>query len=375
VNWRRLQSVIRKETLQVLRDPRTLTSIILLPVMQLILYGYLDSDVKHQRTIVLDNSHTYESRQLIKAFVNTQYFDICCIAGNTHDVEAAIDGNHASVGIEIPPDYAGAIRSGRPVAVAVAVDASDATSARVSIAVAEGVGASIAQQLTINAIRRQGAAVPPPTPDVRTRAWYNPDLRAQIFLVPGVLALILQFTMTMLSITTVVKERELGTLEQLVASPLQPSELLLGKIVPIVGLGYLNVTLILAVAWIWFDVPVQGSLLELYLVILAFFFSTVGLGVLVSTVANNFQQAIQMGQLFLMPSMLLSGFIFPRETLPPVLQWISLALPLTYFLVVVRGIIIKGVGLGYLWPQIVALMVLGLVVFSIAVMRFQKRIA
>jgi ABC-2 type transport system permease protein len=375
MNGRRLFSVIRKELLQVLRDPRTLTSIILLPIIQLVIYGYLDSDIKHQRTIVLDNSHTYESRNLVQAFVNTQYFDVCCIARTTHDVEAALDGDRAAVGIEIPPDYAGRLNAGDPVAVAVVVDATDATAARTSLAVATGVGQSIAAQLLIQQVQREGESVPPVTPDVRARAWYNPDLRSEVFLVPGVLALILQFAMTMLSITTIVKERELGTLEQLVASPVQPSELLLGKIVPIVGLGYLNVTMVLAVAYFWFAVPVRGSVVELYLVILAFFFSTVGMGTLVSTIANNFQQAIQMGQFFLMPSMLLSGFIFPRETLPTVLQWVSDVLPLTYFLVIVRGILIKGVGFEYLWPQILALTALGLIVFGIAVARFQKRIA
>jgi ABC-2 type transport system permease protein len=374
MNLRRLATVIRKETIQVLRDPRTLMSILLLPVIQLVLYGYLSSELKHQPTIVLDRSNTQESRDLVQAFVNTQYFDVCCTAHTTRDVESALDGNRANVGIEIPPDYAGAVRSNQPVAVAVVVDASDATAARVSISVAEGVGASAAREVAITALKRQGATIPPATPEVRARAWYNPDLRSEVFIVPGVLALILQFAMTMLSISAVVRERELGTLEQLVASPIQPSELMLGKIVPIVGLGYINVTVILLVAWFWFDVPVRGSVLLLYLLILAFFFSTVGLGMLVSTIATNFQQAIQMAQFFLMPSMLLSGFIFPRETLPRVLQWVGDLMPLTYFLVVVRGIIIKGVGLHYLWPQIVALIVLGLIVFSVAVLRFRKNL-
>jgi ABC-2 type transport system permease protein len=374
MNLRRLWSIIRKETVQVLRDRRTLMSIIILPIIQLAIYGYLDSNMKHQRTIVLDNSNTQESRNLVQAFVNTQYFDICCTAHGVRDVEAAIDANRAKVGIEIPPDYAAAVRTGTPASVAVVVDASDATAARVSLSVAQGVGASIAQQTLIRQIRRSGQQVPVPSPDIRARAWYNPDLRSEVFIVPGVLALILQFAMTMLAISIIVRERELGTLEQLVASPVQPAELMLGKIIPIVGLGYLNVTMVLAVSWLWFGVPVRGSLLELYVLILAFFFSTVGLGTLVSTVANNFQQAIQMGQFFLMPSMLLSGFIFPRETLPTVLQWVSDVLPLTYFLVIVRGIIIKGVGFHDLWPQILALVTLGVVVFSIAVARFQKRI-
>jgi ABC-2 type transport system permease protein len=374
MNLRRLWAIVRKETVQILRDRRALSAIIVLPILQLAIYGYLDSDIKHQRTIVLDNSNTQESHNLLQAFVNSQYFDICCVAHTVHDVEAALDANRAKVGIEIPPDYAGNVRSGQTASVAVVVDASDATSARVSLSVAQGVGASVAQQTLVQAIERTGQAVPVATPDVRARAWYNPDLRSEVFIVPGVLALILQFAMTFLAISIIVRERELGTLEQLVASPVQPSELMLGKIIPLVGLGYVNVTMVLLVSWLWFGVPVRGSLLELYVLILAFFFSTLGLGTLVSTVATNFQQAIQMGQFFLMPSMLLSGFIFPRETLPTVLQWVSDVLPLTYFLVIVRGIIIKGVGFHDLWPQILALVLLGLIVFSVAVARFQKRI-
>jgi ABC-2 type transport system permease protein len=374
MNLRRLWAIVRKETVQILRDRRALTAIIILPIIQLAIYGYLDSDIKHQRTIVLDNSNTQESHNLLQAFVNSQYFDICCVAHTVQDVEAALDANRAKVGIEIPPDYAGNVRSGQTAAVAVVVDASDATSARVSLSVAQGVGASVAQQTLVQAIERTGQTVPTTTPDIRARAWYNPDLRSEVFIVPGVLALILQFAMTFLAISIIVRERELGTLEQLVASPVQPSELMLGKIIPLVGLGYVNVTMVLLVSWLWFGVPVRGSMLELYVLILAFFFSTLGLGTLVSTVATNFQQAIQMGQFFLMPSMLLSGFIFPRETLPAVLQWVSDVLPLTYFLVIVRGIIIKGVGFHDLWPQILALVVLGLVVFSVAVARFQKRI-
>jgi ABC-2 type transport system permease protein len=219
-----------------------------------------------------------------------------------------------------------------------------------------------------------GLPVPKIGVDVRTRAWYNPALRQEVFIVPGVLALVMQFTMTFLSMSTIVRERELGTLEQLVVSPIQPWELMLGKMIPLITIGYVNVTAILLLSVFWFGVPIAGSLGLLYLTVFIFFFTTLGMGTLVSTIAKTYIQAVQLIQFFLMPSMLLSGFIFPVAAMPPVLQWLSYLVPLTYFLTIVRGIIIKGVGIEYLWPQIVLLLLLGLAVFTTAVLRFRKRI-
>jgi ABC-2 type transport system permease protein len=330
--------------------------------------------VKYQPTIVFDQSKTPASRALIQAFVNTHYYTVRWAAQDMHEVEDAIDRGRAMVGIVIPPDYEARLRGGKDAQVMVVVDATDATAARVSLSVASGVGASIARQVAVEALEMHGGRVAQATPDIRTRAWYNPDLRSEVFIVPGVLAVVLQFSMTFLSIIAVVRERELGTLEQLVVTPVRPAELILGKIIPIVGIGYIISTLILGVAWLAFDVPVRGSIFALYLVTLAFFFSVVGVGVLISTVSATFQQAMQMAQFFLLPGILLSGFIFPRETLPPFLQWVGAAMPLTYFLTLVRGVIVKGVGIDILWPQVVGLVVLGVTVFTIAVVRFQKKI-
>jgi len=374
VKWRRLRSIIYKETMQFLRDRRSLVSILVMPLIQLLLYGFLSSDVKYQPTIVFDQSKTPASRALIQAFVNTHYYTVRLAAQDMHDVEDAIDRGRAMVGIVIPPDYEARIRGGKDAQVMVVVDATDATAARVSLSVASGVGASIAKKVAIEALEMHGGHVAQSTPDIRTRAWYNPDLRSEVFIVPGVLAVVLQFSMTFLSIIAVVRERELGTLEQLVVTPVRPAELMLGKIIPIIGIGYIICTLILGVAWLAFDVPVRGSVFALYLVTLGFFFSVVGVGVLISTVSSTFQQAMQMAQFFLLPGILLSGFIFPRETLPPFLQWVGAAMPLTYFLTLVRGVIVKGVGIDVLWPQVVGLVVLGVTVFTIAVVRFQKKI-
>ncbi len=374
MNWQRLRAIIYKETVQFLRDRRSLISILVVPLLQLVLYGFLSSDVKYQSTIVWDQSDSTESRELIQAFVNTEYYSVKLAAHNMRDVENAIDSGRAMVGIVIPPDYSSKLRSGQDAQVMVAVDATDATAARTSLAVASGVGASIAQRVAVAALELHGGHVSEGTPDVRTRAWYNPDLRSEVFIVPGVLAVVLQFSMTFLSILAIVRERELGTLEQLVVTPVRSSELMLGKIIPIIGIGYVICTMILVVAWLFFGVPVVGSVFTLYVVTLGFFFSTIGIGMLISTVSTSFQQAMQLAQLFLLPGILLSGFIFPRESLPVFLQWVGALMPLTYFLTVVRAVIVKGVGIEFVWPQILALAVLGIVVFTFAVFRFQKKI-
>jgi ABC-2 type transport system permease protein len=374
MSWQRLWSIMRKEITQILRDRRTLGTIISLPIIQLVLYGYLSNEVLHQPTIVWDQSHTTESRELIRTFENTRYFSIRLAARNMTDIEQRLNGGQAKIGLVIPPDYATRVRSGRPTSVMVVVDASDATSAQVVLSVAAGIGIRLSTDLNFEMIRRRGQR-PPDTPvEVRTRAWYNPDLKSRVFIVPGVLAVILQFTTTFLSVTVIVREREMGTLEQLVVTPIQPIELMLGKIIPLMGLGYINMTFILLLAWVWFGVAVQGSLLLLYAMTLAFFFSSLGIGTLISTVSRNLQQALQLSQLTLLPSILISGFLFPRESLPVALQWVGQALPLTYYIIVVRGILIKGVGFEFLWRQIVPLVVLALLVFGLAIRRFQKKI-
>lgn len=376
MNLRRLFSIMRKEISQILRDRRSLINIVMLPIIQLVLYGYLSNDVEFQPMVVWDQSHTAESRELIRAFANTRYFEIfdrvSDMAGITYD----LDDGRCKAGLVIPPDYAERLRGGRTSQVLLVVDASDATSARTLLSTALGVGNSISQRVAFITQARHGPALAQQAPavDVRTRAWYNPDLKSEVFLVPGVLAVIMQFTTTFLSISVIVKERELGTFEQLVVTPIKRTELMLGKILPLIGIGFINMTFILGLGWIMFGVAVKGSLVLLYLATLAFFFSSLGLGTLISTVSRTFQQAMQMSQLVLLPSILISGFLFPRETLPIALQWLGQALPLTYFIIVVRGIIIKGVGLTFLWQQIALLFGLGIVVFSLAVTRFSKKL-
>lgn len=374
MNWKRMWTIAVKEYTQFFRDRRTVAATMLMPLIQVMLYGYLSSDVRYQPTVVWDLSRSAESRQLLAAFTNSQYFLIKYSAKNMQDVVRRIEGGDALAGIVVPPDYATLLHQKKAPQVMVAVDASDATAARTSLSVAQALGSSVTGGLVVKELRMHGTPIPKIGVDVRTRAWYNPALRQEVFIVPGVLALVMQFTMTFLSMSTIVRERELGTLEQLVVSPIQPWELMLGKMIPLMTIGFINVTVILLLAVFWFGVPVAGSIVLLYFTVFIFFFTTLGLGTLVSTIAKTYIQATQLIQFFLIPSMLLSGFIFPVAAMPPALRTISYLVPLTYFLTIVRGIIIKGVGVEYLWPQIGLLALLGVTVFTTAVLRFQKRI-
>jgi len=373
MSLRRLRSIVRKEFIQLIRDRRTLVTIITLPIMQLMLYGYLSNDVTHISTAVFDESRTPESRTLLNTFANTTYVDLRYYTTSFAGVQRLIDGGQAKIGIWVPPDYASRLRSGRTAQVEVIVDASEPTSARAVLALSGGVGQVLSTQLLVQQTQRLTGGQPNALPvDVRARAWYNPTLENVNFIVPGVIAIILMFVTTFQAVTVIVRERELGTMEQLVVTPITGAELMLGKVIPLVVLAYAQITLTLFLASAWFHMPIKGNLLLLYALSLTFFFST--LGALISTVSKTFQQAAQMAQLVLLPSILISGFIFPRESLPRGLQVIGGVLPLTYFVIILRGILIKGVGFPYLWRQILPMVAIGVAVFAVAISRFQKRI-
>ncbi len=371
---RRLSAIIIKEFIQLVRDRRTLALALLMPVIQLLLFGYaITTDVQHLPTIVLDQSRSQESRTLVQRFENSRYFTVRRHAANLRAVEEAVDRGTARVGIIIPADFAQALQTGRPARVQVIVDASDPIVARSALAAAEGVGQVASLEIIGRRLGRGPGSIEPPL-EVRTRAWYNPDLRNVDFMVPGLLAVVLQMVTMMLTAVAIVRERELGTLELLVATPIRKSELMLGKILPYVTLGYVDITLALLIAAFWFKVPIRGSLALLYGLALVFYMTTLGQGVLISTVSRTQRQAMQASFFAFLPAVLLSGFMFPREGMPLVIQWIGYGIPLTYFLIIVRGIILKGIGLGMLLSQVVPLAVLGAAFFAISVVRFQKRL-
>jgi ABC-2 type transport system permease protein len=372
---RRLGAIILKEFVQLARDPRTLAMALLMPVIQLLLFGYaITTQVEHLPTIVFDQSQTQESRRLLERFVHSRFFDIRARASSAQQIERAIDRGAMRVGIVIPPDYAEALQAGRTALVQVIVDASDPLVASNALSTARAIGQSASLEIIARRLGRAGLTGPGRPLDVRTRAWYNPDMRSVNFMVPGLLAMILSMLTLMLTAIAIVRERELGTLEQLVATPIRKVELMLGKILPYAVLGYVDITLALLIGAYWFKVPIRGSLVLLYALTLVFYLATLGQGILVSTVSRTQRQAMQGAFFIFLPTVLLSGFMFPREGMPVVIQWIGYALPLTYFLVIVRGIILKGVGVAELIGQIVPLAILGLAFFTTSVIRFQKRL-
>jgi ABC-2 type transport system permease protein len=371
---RRLAAIIVKEFIQLARDRRTLAMALLMPVIQLLLFGYaITTDVENLPTMVLDQSRSRESREIIQGFINSRYYDVRAYARSLDEVQAAIDRGDVRVALVLPSDLARRLQAGHQAQVQVLVDASDPIIARSALTTAEAIGQRVSLQIV--ARRLPGAVQTLDLPlDVRTRAWYNPDLRSVNFMVPGLLAVVLQMLTMMLTALAIVRERELGTLELLVATPIKKSELMLGKILPYVALGYGDITLALLIAAFWFKVPVRGSLILLYLIALVFYLASLGQGIMISTISRTQRQAMQASFFAFLPTILLSGFMFPREGMPVVIQWIGYALPLTHFLIIVRGIILKGVGLAMLYHAVIPLALLGVFFFVVSVVRFQKRL-
>src|SRR6266478_3447562 len=370
----RLHGIIAKEFLQLWRDRLALTLMLFVPVAMLFIFGWaINTDVKHVPTAVFDQSGGVEARTLLEAFINSQYFDIVQQARSHRELTRLIDGGAAKVGIVIPPDF-GRQLTRQNVSVQVIVDASDPQVATSAMNAAAAIGAQrsleiLTQTVEGTVLRRGGAPV-----DVRVRAWYNPDLVSAIFIVPGLIgALLMQTTVSVMAIT-VVREREKGTLEALIVSPIRRWELLLGKIVPNLLVAFGQMTMALAVAHYVFDVPIRGSLPLLYALSLVFLMGTLGVGILLSTASRTVPQAMQLAFLTFLPSIYLSGLLFPIEGMPAGAQYLSAIIPLTYFLKIVRGIVLKGVGLEYLWPSFLPLVAFGGAIFGLAVLKFRKQL-
>jgi ABC-2 type transport system permease protein len=354
----RVWSVVGKEFIQIGRDPRTLAIVLAMPLMQLILFGYaINTTVDHIATVVLDQARDAQSRAFVSSFFNTGYFDPAGQVGSLADVRRAIDAGSARVGIVLPPDFSHDLLAGRMPQAQVLVDGSDPNTAQTALLVAS----TLAQRgVSAQAI------------DLRPVVLYNPGMQSINFMIPGLLGLILQFQTLLLTAFAVVRERERGTLEQLVVTPLKPWELMLGKILPFVVVAFANVLLASAIGRFWFGVEFAGSFVWLLALAGLFVLSSLGLGLLISTVSQTQAQAMQLALFVMLPSIILSGFVFPRESMPHPIRELGLLIPLTYFLRILRGIILKGVGVAVLWPEVLALAAFGLVVFGLSANRFRK---
>jgi ABC-2 type transport system permease protein len=372
--WERILTVLRKEFRSVLRDPRMRMVIFGLPVVQTLIFGYAVSlDVRHVRLGVLDRDQTPASRALVARFTGSSYFDAVAYTQDEAVARRLIDASDAAAILQINSGYEACLRGGRTAAVQLIVDGSDSNTARFVVNYASVIAATYNNQLVLDrALRQAGRIVPIGSVDLQSRAWFNADLESRNFYVPGIIANLVMLVSLMLTSMAIVKEKEAGTIEQIMVTPIRPVEFILGKCAPFAVIGFLNVGLVALVGLFWFSIPLRGSFALLLFGTAFFLLSTLGIGLFISTVSQTQQQAMMTTFFFFFPAMLFSGFIFPIANMPRVIQWLSFADPLRYYLVIIRGIFLKGIGLQLLWPQFAALLVVGVIVMTFAVKRFHK---
>jgi ABC-2 type transport system permease protein len=372
----RLLSIIRKEFIHILRDPRTLAISFVMPLVMLILLGVAaTTDVRNVPLAVWDQDRSPESRALVDAYRAADYFRVAYDVGSDAEIRDLVTRGEARAGMTIPPGFGQAVSTGHPVAIAFVIDGSDPTVAQTALAAATQLGQaqSVALMTERLAARGQaGALVLPIT--VQAQVWYNPDLKSAFYMVPALIGIIMLFLCVVLTSTAIVRERERGTIEQLIVTPIRPWELLVGKLTPYVLLAFLDTIEILVLGVLLFHVPIAGSVPLLLACAGLFLVIPLGVGLLISTVANTQQEAMLLSLFFLLPNIFLSGFFFPIAAMPQWLQAITYLFPLRYFLSIVRGIILKGAGAGELVGEIVAIAIYGLIVMTIATRRFHKRL-
>ncbi len=369
----RMLTVARKELYHIVRDRRTLAVMFLIPIVQLFLLGYAaTTDIEHLLTAVVDADRTPQSRELVEAYKASRYFDVVFYVDNEQDLARMVDRGTVWAGLVIPAGYGAAVVAGETGSVAFVVDGSDPTIANAVLASAQSIGQA---QSTRIVERRMGISPEDMMAvEVRSRVWYNPEMKSANFMIPGLIGMILFMLTTMLTALAIVREREHGTIEQLMVTPIRPIELVVGKLIPYIAVAFFDVLEVLAIGVFWFGVPIHGSLALLLALSAVFLMTSLGIGIFISSVTNTQQEAMLSVWLILLPSIFLAGFFFPVEAMPAALQWISYAVPLRYMIVIMRGIIVKGVGLEVLAGQVEALLIFGVVIMAFAATRFRKRL-
>jgi ABC-2 type transport system permease protein len=373
VTLQRLKPIVWKEFVQMGRDRPTIGMMLGIPVLQLLVFGYaIHMDVRHLPMAVYDGSRTQESRALVQQLEATDNFVASRRARSYGEAIAMIDRGDARAAVVIPEDFARRLKRGRPATAQMLVDASDPLTSQNAIAAAQLVGQR--QNIAVLVSRTGGSMDQPPPVDVRVRPLYNPALKSAIYIVPGIIGMILSITMLIITSMAIVRERELGTLEQLIVTPVTRGEIMLGKILPYALVGYAQLTVVVVLGRVVFGMPIVGSLLLVYATTFLFIVANLGLGLFISTLVTSQSQAMQASYFFVLPNVLLSGFMFPREGMPTLARDIGLAFPLTYYLQVLRGILLKGNGLWDVLPQTGMLLALALLFFGFSVARFRKRL-
>lgn len=367
--WERIKHIVIKEFIQTFRDKRMRFFLFVPPIVQLMMFGYVVTlDVDRIPTAVYDLDRSEDSRELVRSLASSGYFIINEQARSSREILDMLDRGRVLCALQINEGFQERVRRGIPTSVQVLVDGTDSNTALIAKGYVERVIAKFGAE-------RSGreAAIGTGWIDLRSRAWYNPELESRNYNVPGVIASILMLICLMLTAMAIVREREVGTMEQLMVTPITSFELMLGKTIPFALIGFLDMIIITVVGISWFGVPIRGSVFVLFLSTAVYILSALGIGLFISTVSKTQQQALMAAMLFYMPAILLSGFAFPVENMPLFFQYVTYLNPLRYYLVIIRGIFLKGAGLSILWPSIAALFVLGIVVISLAAFRFRKR--
>ena len=368
--FRGLGAILFKEFIVVWRDPMTLFFMFFPPLIEMIAFGYaLDSDVKHMALLILNEDRTVESRQLIDRFVNTETFRVVGEVQNLDALKSEMRRGRAYAALDIPPNFTRELRAGHPAQVQLLIDGSNSTTALQALNTGLGVALTQSVETLLRATNRSGVPV-----DIRPQMLYNPAMRSPNFYVPGVIGVVLQIGTVVATAMALVRERERGTLEQLLVSPLSRAGLMLGKLVPYLCIGMAMAVILFAIMRFIFAIPIEGSVLAMLFSTLVYVFALLSLGLLIGTKAENQMQALQISMVFLLPSVFFSGFIFPRETMPWIFYGLGAVLPTTYFISLMRGIILRGAYFFEYWPQLVILVAMSIILFTLCALRFRTKI-
>jgi len=365
-----------KELIQVLRDKRLRAALIFPPILQLIIFGYAANlDVKHIRTAVRDLDQSVDSRELIARFGSSKYFNIVSFPQTRKDIEGLIEKGDITLSIEIPSDFSRKLKKGDTATVQMILDGTDSNTAMIAMGYASRILSDYSTKILVKRLNQQGVVgFEEAGVEVEHRVWFNPNFESQLFYIPGVIASIAFLIPIILTSQAIVREREIGTLEQIMVTPMRSWELMVGKTLPFAMMGLLDVVMIALIGIFWFEVPFRGNPIILLLGTVLFLMSSVGIGLFLSTISSTQQQA-QISAFFVgQPAFILSGFAFPLENMPQWLQYITYINPLRYFLIIIRGVFLKGIGLDILWPQFLALVILGGLTILLSSLRFQKRL-
>lgn len=375
--YERIHQMLVKEFIQTFRDPKMMGIIFMMPIVQVLVFGYaVTTDVRNVKTAIHDLDNSVVSRELISRFEKSGYFDVVEYVPDDARATEMIDHDEVKAVLRINRGFGESLRAGRTAELQVIVDGTDSNTAGIVLDYSSKISLRFSQQVLMTRFTRiRGMAQKPGHVPLETRAWFNENLESRNFYVPGVIAIIVMLITLMLTSMAVVREKEIGTMEQIMVTPIRPFEFILGKTVPFALIGYVDVVLITVIGVFWFEVPIRGSLPLLFGATSLYLMTTLGVGLLISTVSSTQQQAMMSTFFFYFPAVLLSGFMFPIGNMPTVIQWFTYLNPLRYFLVIIRGVFLKGVGLEILWPQMAALAIMGVATLWMASSRFQKTLA